>query len=143
MQTVTTIGLDIAKSVFQVHGVDGAGQVVIPAGTINTHEPGRPTLAMGRPIVVTVCMDSRSESWEPQLPPQPWHSRAGGGAVHSIKLRSPRARNREVRFALENRRGQPGPVALRGDPPQVSNDLEQLGCAVRAPFAKVMPSSAR
>ena len=29
MQTVTTIGLDIAKSVFQVHGVDVAGQVVV------------------------------------------------------------------------------------------------------------------
>jgi transposase len=29
MQTVTTIGLDIAKSVFQVHGVDAIGQVVI------------------------------------------------------------------------------------------------------------------
>jgi transposase len=29
MQTITTIGLDIAKSVFQVHGVDTAGQVVI------------------------------------------------------------------------------------------------------------------
>src|SRR5438067_10926149 len=29
MQTVTTIGLDIAKSVFQVHGVDVDGQVVI------------------------------------------------------------------------------------------------------------------
>jgi transposase len=29
MQTVSTIGLDIAKSLFQVHGVDGAGQVVI------------------------------------------------------------------------------------------------------------------
>jgi transposase len=29
MQTVTTIGLDIAKSVFQVHGIDTAGQVVI------------------------------------------------------------------------------------------------------------------
>jgi transposase len=29
MQTLTTIGLDIAKSVFQVHGVDAAGQVVI------------------------------------------------------------------------------------------------------------------
>ena len=27
MQAVTTIGLDIAKSVFQVHGVDAAGQV--------------------------------------------------------------------------------------------------------------------
>jgi transposase len=29
MQTVTTIGLDIAKSVFQVHDVDAAGQVAI------------------------------------------------------------------------------------------------------------------
>ena len=28
MQTVTTIGLDIAKSVYQVHGVDAAGQVL-------------------------------------------------------------------------------------------------------------------
>ena len=29
MQTITTIGLDIAKSVFQLHGVGGSGQVVI------------------------------------------------------------------------------------------------------------------
>ena len=29
MQTITTIGLDIAKSVFQVHGVDAAGQVLV------------------------------------------------------------------------------------------------------------------
>jgi transposase len=29
MQTVKTVGLDIAKSVFQVHGVDADGQVVI------------------------------------------------------------------------------------------------------------------
>jgi transposase len=29
MQAITTIGLDIAKSVFQVHGVDAGGQVVI------------------------------------------------------------------------------------------------------------------
>jgi transposase len=29
MQTITTIGLDIAKSVFQVHGVDAAGEVMI------------------------------------------------------------------------------------------------------------------
>jgi hypothetical protein len=28
MQTIATIGLDIAKPVFQLHGVDGAGQVV-------------------------------------------------------------------------------------------------------------------
>ena len=29
MQAVTTIGLDIAKSVFQVHGVDAAGNVIV------------------------------------------------------------------------------------------------------------------
>src|SRR5512138_178634 len=29
MQTIMTIGLDIAKSVFQVHGIDAAGQVVV------------------------------------------------------------------------------------------------------------------
>jgi transposase len=29
MQTDSTIGLDIAKSIFQVHGVDAAGQVVV------------------------------------------------------------------------------------------------------------------
>src|ERR1700742_4020966 len=29
MQTIATIGLDIAKSVFQVHGVDAAGEVII------------------------------------------------------------------------------------------------------------------
>jgi len=29
MQAVTTIGFDIAKSVFQVHGVDTVGQVLI------------------------------------------------------------------------------------------------------------------
>jgi transposase len=30
MQAITTIGLDIAKSVFQVHGVDAVGRVVAP-----------------------------------------------------------------------------------------------------------------
>jgi hypothetical protein len=29
MQTVTTIGLDIGKSVFQAHGVDREGDVII------------------------------------------------------------------------------------------------------------------
>jgi transposase len=29
MQSITTIGLDIAKSVFQVHGIDVVGQVVM------------------------------------------------------------------------------------------------------------------
>ena len=29
MQAVTTIGLDIAKSVFQVHGIDAEGKALI------------------------------------------------------------------------------------------------------------------
>jgi len=29
MQAVTTVGLDIAKSVFQIHGVDAHGNVVV------------------------------------------------------------------------------------------------------------------
>jgi hypothetical protein len=32
MQTMTTIGFDIAKSVFQVHGVDAGGQVLLVFG---------------------------------------------------------------------------------------------------------------
>ena len=34
MQTITTIGLDIAKSVFQVHGVDAGGQVIVRRGQL-------------------------------------------------------------------------------------------------------------
>ena len=33
MEAITTIGLDIAKSVFQVHGVDAAGNVRCPSAT--------------------------------------------------------------------------------------------------------------
>ena len=29
MQVITTIGLDIAKSVFQVHGIEAEGKVLI------------------------------------------------------------------------------------------------------------------
>jgi len=35
MQTITTIGLDIAKSVFQVHGVDGW----VPAPSVRQGPP--------------------------------------------------------------------------------------------------------
>jgi len=39
---------------------------------------------MSRPTVVTTCMIGSSESWLHQQQPYSWHSRAGGGAVHSI-----------------------------------------------------------
>ncbi len=34
MKTVTAIGLDIAKSVFQVHGIDAAGKAVMAPSAI-------------------------------------------------------------------------------------------------------------
>src|SRR6476619_2663680 len=40
MQMITTIGLDIAKSVFQVHGVDAAGDVVIRRQLEEALRPG-------------------------------------------------------------------------------------------------------
>src|SRR5262249_25066239 len=39
---------------------------------------------MSRPTVIA-CMFSSSDSWELQQHPRLWHSRAGGGAVHSIR----------------------------------------------------------
>ena len=36
MQTITTIGLDIAKSVFQVHGVDTKGNVVLGGSAVGS-----------------------------------------------------------------------------------------------------------
>ena len=37
MQAVTTIGLDIAKSVFQAHGVDAAPRAKCPYAQCATH----------------------------------------------------------------------------------------------------------
>jgi len=39
MQTIATIGLDIAKSVFQVHGVDAAGQLLVRRQLKRRHVP--------------------------------------------------------------------------------------------------------
>jgi hypothetical protein len=49
MQTIGTIGLDIAKSVFQVHGVDAAGQVVVRRLRIPDHS-GHPVLHRLAPL---------------------------------------------------------------------------------------------
>jgi len=52
MQTVSTIGLDIAKSVFQVHGVDADGQVVTFVPNCAAHHLGydRSSLFTRRPL---------------------------------------------------------------------------------------------
>jgi transposase len=53
MQTITTIGLDIAKSVFQVHGVDAEGNMdlrrQLKRRLIGLRISGRTDLASGSP----------------------------------------------------------------------------------------------
>ena len=39
MQTITTVGLEVAKSVFQVHGVDADGNAARLQGTFGRHPP--------------------------------------------------------------------------------------------------------
>ena len=102
MQTVTTIGFDIAKSVFQVHGVDAVGQVVVgrqlKRGQVIAFFQELPRCLVG------IEAWASSHYWSRELQvlghsvrlmppayvrpygaPYRWHSRAGGGAVHSIK----------------------------------------------------------
>jgi hypothetical protein len=52
MDNVTTIGLDIAKSVFQVHGVDAVGalRAICPHGRTN-QQKAQITLANGEPSI--------------------------------------------------------------------------------------------
>ena len=89
-------GLDVSVKETSVCIVDDTGRIVrevkvasaAHAGGVahrhQLHELGRPTWLCRNRFVVTVRMGSSSESWEPQQPPYPWRSRAGGGAVHSI-----------------------------------------------------------
>jgi transposase len=46
MQAITTVGLDIAKSVFQVHGVDAHGNVIFRRQLKRRFRPGRVLLGM-------------------------------------------------------------------------------------------------
>src|SRR5258708_12276449 len=67
MKTITTIGLDIAKSVFQVHGVDAAGEVVIRRQLKRRH-----VLAFFQKLpscLVGIEACASSHYWSPELHP--------------------------------------------------------------------------
>ena len=70
MQAVTTIGFDIAKSVFQVHGVDTVGQVLI-----------RRQLKRRQVIAFFPEADGRRVRRDP-LCQDPWHK--ASALAHSI-----------------------------------------------------------
>jgi transposase len=65
MQSISTIGLDIAKSVFQVHGVDAASQVVVRRQLRRRH-----VLAFFqklRPCLVGIEACASSHHWSREL----------------------------------------------------------------------------
>jgi hypothetical protein len=74
MQAVTTIGLDIAKSIFQVHGIDAEGNVLIrrqlkrryvmASGHVN--RINRPNTWLHRPTLrreVLTCQPGAVHTW--------------------------------------------------------------------------------
>jgi hypothetical protein len=73
MQTITTIGLDIAKSVFQVHGVDAGGQVVI-----RRQLKRRSVLAFARAPDAAPADPVAPRSWSPRT------SSSGAGAARIV-----------------------------------------------------------
>ena len=65
MQTITTVGLDIAKSVFQVHGVDAGGQVVIRRQLKRSHVLA--FFQMLPPCLVGIEACASSHHWSREL----------------------------------------------------------------------------
>ena len=65
MAEIATIGLDIATSVFQIHGVDRAGQVVVRRQLRRSHvlECCSPRTAGHGQGVPRVAMNSRGERY--------------------------------------------------------------------------------
>src|SRR5258705_7172676 len=76
-----------------------------PVGRKHLDHSGERGLAPSpEPIVVITCIIASSESWGPYQRPHPWHSRAGGGAVHSINS-GHRLPNRPCPKSVESRCG--------------------------------------
>jgi hypothetical protein len=84
MQTVSTIGLDIAKSVFQVHGVDGAGRVVKTA--LRFCSLSRDAFSMKFAIVFLATLSPRQFET-----PGDWqHIPAAGNTASLLKILCPK-----------------------------------------------------
>ena len=63
MQTITTIGLDIAKAVFQVHGIDAEGKVLMTPTSAHMAEFGivAPVGRKGVEQLLAVVTDARDQ----------------------------------------------------------------------------------
>ena len=91
MQTITTIGFDIAKSVFQVHGVDAVGQVIVRRPLKR-----RQVIAFFqklRPCLVGIEACASSHYWSREAP-SPWSQ----GAADATGLREALRQASEERY---------------------------------------------
>jgi RNA-directed DNA polymerase len=88
MQKITTIGLDIAKSVFQVHGLDGTGQVVVDGKRKGTYPKIQfDFLGYGfRPRLVRRSRDN-TLFWGSNLPVSASTLKAMRAAIRELNLR--------------------------------------------------------
>ena len=85
MQAVTTIGLDIAKSVFQVHGIDSTGQVVIRRRKTTLVRP--PQFAQRRTTMKSPAPFSDSSSAAALAPAAPHERLLYAGPVEDCRRR--------------------------------------------------------
>jgi hypothetical protein len=65
MQTTTTIGLDIAKSIFNVHGIDAAGNVVVRRQLKRRYVPG--FFQRLQPCLIGIDASASSHHWSREL----------------------------------------------------------------------------
>ena len=117
MQTVTTIGLDIAKSVFQVHGVDAEGNVML-----RRQLKRRYVLAFFQRLAVPVGIEACASSHH-------W-ARALQALGHTVRLMPPayvkpyvKRHKNDAADAEQSARRSPAEHAVRRD-----QDAEQQGC---------------
>ena len=126
MQVVTTVGLDLAKSVFQVHGVDAQGEVVI-----RRQLKRRYVLAFFQklsPCLVGIEACASSHHWSREL-------KALG---HTVRLMPPayvkpyvKRQKNELRTRRPSARLSPGPTC--GSSNQDARATERSGAPSHAP----------
>src|SRR2546426_3733623 len=74
MEKITTVGIDLAKSVFSLHGVDGAGQVVLRR-TVRRDQLVKVVAGIA-PCLIGMEACSGAHEWGPRVPEE----RGPGGA---------------------------------------------------------------
>ena len=84
MQAMTTIGLDIAKSVFQVHGIDAEGNVLIRRQLKRRYLMR--TASTGRTHGCTDQCCKREESPCQHGAVHTWHIAVVGGLPSNVRL---------------------------------------------------------